>query len=52
VGVSAPGKRLSLDEIVTDYLERREIVPGVERDALVSLGRRYLEQVEREITEG
>ena len=52
VGVSAPGKQMSLDEIVTDYLERREIAPGVERDALVSLGRRYLEQVEREITEG
>ncbi|MCH8144369.1 MAG: DNA repair exonuclease [Gemmatimonadetes bacterium] len=52
VGVSAPGKQMSLDEIVTDYLERREIAPGVERAALVSLGRRYLEQVEREITEG
>jgi DNA repair exonuclease SbcCD nuclease subunit len=52
VGVGAPGRRQTLREIVTQYLERRELVPGVERDALVALGRRYLDQVEREASEG
>ncbi len=52
VGVGAPGRRQTLQEIVTQYLERREVVPGVERDALVALGRRYLDQVEREASEG
>jgi DNA repair exonuclease SbcCD nuclease subunit len=52
VGVGAPGRRQTLQEIVTQYLERREVVPGVERGALVALGRRYLDQVEREASEG
>ena len=51
VGVGAPGRRQTLDEIVTDYLNRREVAPGVDRKSLVALGRRYLEQVEREMIE-
>ncbi|MCH6547370.1 MAG: DNA repair exonuclease [Gemmatimonadetes bacterium] len=51
VGVGAPGRRQTLEEILTDYLNRREVAPGVDRKSLVALGRRYLEQVEREITE-
>ncbi len=52
VGVAAPGQRRTLDETVADYLARRELTPGVERDALVALGKHYLEQVEREQAEG
>ena len=52
IGVGAPGRRQTLEEVVTDYLNRREVAPGVDRKSLVALGRRYLDQVEREITEG
>ena len=52
VGVGFPGRRRTLEETVTQYLERREVAPGVERSALVALGRRYLEQVERDVVEG
>ena len=52
VGVAAPGGRQTLSELVTDYLTRRDLAPGLEREALVALGRRYLEQVERELAEG
>ena len=52
VGVAAPGQRRTLDETVADYLARRELTPGVEREALVALGKHYLERVERELAEG
>jgi hypothetical protein len=49
VGVGAPGGRgRTLGEIVIEYLERRPLPPGMERAALTALGRRYMEQVERE----
>lgn len=51
VGIGAPGTRQTLDELVTAYLERRDLPRGVERAALVALGRRYLERVEQELTE-
>ena len=51
VGGGAPGRRQTLEEILMDYLNRREVSPGVDRKSLVALGRRYLEQVERETTE-
>ena len=52
VGVAAPGRGQTLIELVGDYLARRDLAPGLERAALVALGRRYLEQVERELVEG
>ncbi len=52
IGVGSPGRRQTLEEMVTEYLERREVAPGVERSALLALGRRYLEQVARDGVEG
>lgn len=52
VGVAAPGRRQTLEELVCDYLTRREVSPGVARDELVALGHHYLERAEREATEG
>jgi hypothetical protein len=49
VGIGGSGGRArTLADIVTEYLERRQLTPGVSRDRLVTLGRRYMEQVERE----
>lgn len=52
VGVAAPGRRQTLSELVADYLTRRDMPHGLDRNALVELGRHYLEQVERELAEG
>ncbi len=49
VQVGSPaGKARTLADIVVDYLERRPATPGVERQKLVTLGRGYVEQVERD----
>ena len=49
VGVGGPaGRGRTLGEIVLEYLERRPVPAGMERVALTGLGRRYMEQVERE----
>jgi hypothetical protein len=49
VGVGGPaGRSRTLGELVVEYLERRPIPAGMERAALAGLGRRYMEQVERE----
>lgn len=49
VGIGGSGgKARTLADIVTEYLERRQLTPGVSRDRLVTLGRRFMEQVERE----
>lgn len=52
VGVATPGRRQTLSELVTDYLTRRDLPHGLDRNALVELGQHYLEQVERELAEG
>jgi DNA repair exonuclease SbcCD nuclease subunit len=51
VGVGAPGPRQTLAEMVQDYLERRPLGDDLERRALVSLGLRYMEEVERDVLE-
>ncbi len=43
----APGRRASLAETVKAMLEQREVTPGIDRSALVSLGMFYLNEVER-----
>ena len=43
----APGRRASLAETVKAMLEQREVTPGIDRTALVSLGMFYLNEVER-----
>lgn len=45
VGVSGPGRRHTLPEIVDDYLTHRTLPPGLARERLVALGRRYLDEV-------
>ncbi|MEP6992697.1 MAG: DNA repair exonuclease [bacterium] len=42
----APGRRASLDELVRDKLRERVIPPDVDREALVSLGVKYLKDAE------
>jgi len=44
VGVSAPGRRLTLAETLRDYLSRRPLDADLDRDALIRLGGRYLEE--------
>jgi exonuclease SbcD len=46
VGHGAPGKRPSLADFVRDKLRERVIAADVDRDALVSLGLRYLKDAE------
>jgi hypothetical protein len=43
----APGRRTSLTDTVRAMLERRELTPGINRDALVELGLRYLAEADR-----
>jgi len=43
----APGRRASLTETVRSMLESRAVTPGIDRKALVDLGLRYLDEVER-----
>ena len=51
VGVGAPGTRQTLIDLVADYLGRRPLDAEVDREALVALGRRYMEDVERALRE-
>jgi predicted phosphodiesterase len=51
VGVAAPGTPQTLTDMLADYLSRRPVDADVDRDRLVSLGRQYMEQVERALRE-
>ncbi len=51
VGVGAPGHRQTLPELVTDYLTRRLLSADVERERLIELGSRYMDEVERDLLE-
>jgi DNA repair exonuclease SbcCD nuclease subunit len=48
VGVGAPGRGARLEEIVADFLKRRMLPPGMDRQRLLELAAEYLAQVERE----
>lgn len=52
VGVGGLGGRQPLADVVADYLRRRPLDADLDRDRLVALGRRYLEEVERALLEG
>jgi hypothetical protein len=45
-GEGAPGRRATLPELVAERLTERPLPPGVDREQLVSLGLRYLQQAE------
>ncbi len=51
VGVGAPGTRQTLTELLADYLGRRPLDAEVDRDQLIALGRRYLDEIEQELRE-
>ena len=46
-GSGAPGRRASLTDTVRSMLEARPVTPGIDRKALVDLGLRYLDEVDR-----
>ncbi len=46
-GSGGPGERLSLPELVAEYLSRRPLNADLDRSRLVALGRGYLEEIER-----
>ena len=43
----APGRRASLTETVREMLETRQVSPGIDRQSMVDLGLRYLDDAER-----
>lgn len=47
VGQGAPGRRPSVVEVVREKLRTRPVESDIDRDALVALGLRYLEDAER-----
>ena len=51
VGVGAPGRRQTLSELLQEYLEGRELEAEVSRAELVALGRRYMDEVQRDSLE-
>ncbi len=48
VGVGAPGARQTLNDLLAEYLGHRPLPAELDRTALVALGRRYMEAVDRE----
>jgi DNA repair protein SbcD/Mre11 len=51
-GVGSPGRRQTLPELVTSYLEGRPLPAELDRDAFVRLGRELMEAVERDLSGG
>lgn len=51
-GVGSPGRRQTLPELVTSYLERRPLPAELDREAFVRLGRDLMESVERDLVGG
>ncbi len=51
VGVGGPGRRQTLPEQVEDYLSRRPLPAGVDREAFVKAGVALIEATERELAE-
>ena len=52
VGAGGPGRPRALTDLAADYLSRRPLDAELDRDRLVALGRRYLDEVERAESEG
>jgi DNA repair exonuclease SbcCD nuclease subunit len=51
-GVGAPGRRLTLPELVQDYLQQRLLPDGIEREAFVRTGAEMVQAAGREWVEG
>lgn len=45
-GEGSPGRRATLPDILAERLQERVLPPGIEREQLVTLGLRYLQQAE------
>jgi DNA repair protein SbcD/Mre11 len=52
IGVGSPGRRQTLPELVTSYLERRPLPAELDRETFVQLGRDLMESVERDLAGG
>ncbi len=52
IGLGSPGRRLTLPELVSSYLERRPLPAELPREAFVQLGRDLMDSVERDLTGG
>jgi DNA repair protein SbcD/Mre11 len=52
VGVGSSGRRQTLPELVSSYLERRPLPAELEREAFVRLGRDLMDSVERDLAGG
>jgi exonuclease SbcD len=52
IGVGSPGRRQTLPELVSSYLERRPLPAELEREAFVRLGRELMDSVERDLAGG
>ena len=52
VGMGAPGRRQTLPELVTSYLEGRPLPAELDREAFVRLGHELMDTVEREMAGG
>jgi exonuclease SbcD len=51
-GLGTPGRRQTLPELVSSYLERRPLPAELDRDAFVRLGRDLMDSVERDLVGG
>jgi hypothetical protein len=51
-GVGSPGRRQTLPELVSSYLERRPLPAELDRQAFVRLGRDLMDSVERDLAGG
>lgn len=49
-GEASPGRRATLPEILAERLQERTLPAGMDRDALKTLGLRYLQQAEEAVT--
>ncbi|HEX7335697.1 MAG TPA: metallophosphoesterase [Gemmatimonadales bacterium] len=52
IGVGSPGRRQTLPELVSAYLERRPLPAEIDRESFVRLGRDLMNSVERDLAGG
>ena len=52
IGMGAPGRRQTLPELVTSYLQGRPLPAELDREAFVRLGQELMDTVERELAGG
>ncbi len=51
VGVGDPGRRQTLSDVLKSYLEKRSLPCDIDRNQLVELGLKYMDEVERDLLE-